>query len=196
MMKIGLTGGIGSGKSLIRRIFCELGIPVYDADTAAKRLMIEDENIRKSLISAFGQEIIQQNGSLNKKLLADIIFRDKENLNTINSIVHPAVHRDFENWLQKQDAPYVLEEAAVFFETDAYRSMDKMITVCASEDVRIERVTKRDSISREKVIERMKNQLPDDEKFKLADFVIYNDNNHILLPQVIDIHTQIINSMK
>jgi dephospho-CoA kinase len=196
MLKVGLTGGIGSGKSLIRRIFSELGIPVYDADTAAKRIMIEDERVRKSLISAFGIEIIQTDGSINNKLLAEIIFKNKTNLEKINSIVHPAVHRDFENWIQKQEAPYVLEEAAILFESNAHQNMDKVITVCASEDVRIERVIKRDTVSREKVIERMKTQMPDEEKVKLSDFIIYNDNDHILLPQVIDIHTQLINYVK
>jgi dephospho-CoA kinase len=195
MLKVGLTGGIGSGKSLIRRIFSELGVPVYDADSAAKRIMIEDQTVKKSLAEVFGNEIIQTDGTINNKYLAEIIFGDKEKLEKINAIVHPAVHKDFENWAEKQDAPYVLEEAAILFESRANRSMDKVITVCASEEIRIERVVKRDQVSREKVIERIKSQMRDEEKVKLSDFVIYNDRDHIILPQVIDIHTHLMNNL-
>jgi dephospho-CoA kinase len=186
MLKIGLTGGIGTGKSIVAKVFQLLGIPVYVSDYEAKRLMNANEEIRQQLISRFGADIYQNDG-LNKAKLASIIFKENEALKDVNAIVHPVVRKDFERWAREQiQAPYVIQESAILFDTGLYKNFDKIITVTANDETRIQRVIKRDHTKREMVEERMKNQLPEKEKVEKSDFVIYN-NGELILPQIIEI---------
>ncbi|MBN2598553.1 dephospho-CoA kinase [Labilibaculum sp.] len=191
MLKIGLTGGIGSGKSIVGRAFEMMGVPVYIADVEAKKLMISDAGLRSSLVSRFGDQIYDSNFNLNRKLLAEIIFNDSEALKDINSIVHPAVRNDFIRWCEQYSKkPYVIQESAIIFDSGLYKSFDKIITVAAEEEIRIQRVIQRDLISRELIMERMRSQLPESIRIEKADFVIYN-NTELILPQIDRIDKQI-----
>ncbi|MDM8159784.1 dephospho-CoA kinase [Labilibaculum sp. K2S] len=191
MLKIGLTGGIGSGKSIVGKAFEMMEIPVYVADFEAKRLMISNVELRSLLISRFGDQIYDVNFNLNRKLLAEIVFNDSEALKDINSIVHPAVRKDFIGWCeQHSQTPYVIQESAIIFESGLYKNFDKIITVTAEEEIRIQRVIERDSMSRELIMERMKSQLSESVRIEKADFVIYN-NTELILPQIERIDKQI-----
>lgn len=191
MLKVGLTGGIGSGKSVVSKVFELLGIPVYVADVEAKRLMNSDSEIRSKLIAKFGSQVYDLNNNLNRKFLADIIFKQPEALQEVNAIVHPLVRKDFERWMVEYvDSPYVVQESAILFDTGLYQFFDKIITVTADEEVRIKRVMQRDSVSKEMVLDRMKNQLPEWSKIQRSDFVIYN-NSELVLPQIIKIDREI-----
>ncbi len=187
MIKVGLTGGIGSGKSVIARIFLSMKIPVYVSDYRAKLLMETDKEVVKKLKNYFGNKIYK-NGKLNRKLLASMIFDDKVALDFVNSIVHPAVERDFRQWCQKQKSKYVVKESAILFEAGANKELNYVITVYAPVAVRVSRVTSRDKISEEQVRKRMENQWPDEKKVKLSDFVIVNDDKTFVLPQVLNLH--------
>ncbi len=191
MLDIGLTGGIGSGKTTVARIFEEFGVPCYYADTRAKEIMNEDEELRSALISEFGPDVYAD-GVLNRGFLAQIIFEDSSARDEVNALVHPAVGRDYEEWKAAQKAPYVLKEAAILFETGGYKMSDAVILVTAPEEVRIDRVMKRDSTSREKVKARMDAQWSDAKKEALADFIIFNDGKQLLIPQVKQIHETIL----
>lgn len=191
MLDIGLTGGIGSGKTTVARIFEEFGVPCYYADTRAKEIMNEDEELRSALISEFGPDVYAD-GVLNRGFLAQIIFEDSSARDEVNALVHPAVGRDYEEWKAAQKAPYVLKEAAILFETGGYKMSDAVILVTAPEEVRIDRVMKRDSTSREKVKARMDAQWSDAKKEQLADFIIFNDGKQLLIPQVKQIHETIL----
>ena len=191
MLKIGLTGGIGTGKSIVGKVFEMLGIPVYISDIEAKRLMSEDHEIREKLIERFGSEVYNSNKQLNRIHLANIIFKQPEALQEVNSIVHPVVRRDFKNWCEKYaHLPYVIQESAILFDTGLYKNFDKMITVTANDEIRIKRVMDRDSVSREHVEERMKNQLSEKLKVEQSDFVIYN-NSELILPQIVKIDSEL-----
>lgn len=191
MLKIGLTGGIGSGKSIIGRAFEMMGVPVYVADLEAKKLMNSNDTIRNLLIDHFGAQVYDSNLYLNRKRLAEIVFNDSEALNIINSIVHPIVREDFKRWCDsKSHFPYVIQESAILFDTGLYKNFDKIITVSAEEDVRIQRVVERDLTSRKLVLKRIKNQLPESVRIERADFVIYN-NTDLVLPQIDLINKQI-----
>jgi dephospho-CoA kinase len=192
MLKVAVTGGIGSGKSIVCRLFSSLGIPVFNADYEANRLMKEDPDVKKNIISAFGNEVYLSNGDIHRKKLADLIFNDNIALRKINGIVHPAVRKSFFNWAEKQTAGYVIQEAAIIFESGASELFDKIITVYAPEELRIKRVMERDSVSREKVLERMNNQLSDEFKISKSDFVIVNNDIDMLIPQVLKIHNNLI----
>jgi dephospho-CoA kinase len=184
MLKIGLTGGIGSGKSIVGKAFEMMGVPVYIADVEAKRLMVSDPEVRRLLITRFGDLIYDSNSNINRKLLAEIVFNNSEALKDINSIVHPAVRADFKRWCEQySQISYVIQESAILFDTGLYRNFDKIITVAAEEEIRIQRVVERDSISRELITERMRNQLSESERIARADFVIYN-SVELILPQI------------
>jgi dephospho-CoA kinase len=188
MIKIGITGGIGSGKSIICEVFKKLGVPIYNADVRAKTLTNEDKLIRKKLISKFGSSLYKNN-ELDRSMLADIIFKDNTALAFVNSVIHPAVELDFINWSNQYEyKAYIINEAALHFESGVYKKMDKMITVYAPVDLRIKRVMMRNTITQEQVINRINNQLPDKEKMKRSDFVIYNDEQQGVLEQVINLH--------
>ena len=188
MLKIGITGGIGSGKSTIVRFFELKGIPVFIADTEAKILMDTSSEIRRRFISVFGDDIYRPNLTLNRKKLAEQIFTIPSRMDFVNSVIHPEVRRQFEGWLRKQTSPYIIYEAAILFETGYYKSIDYTILVTAPVGMRIERVMKRDNISRKKVEERISNQWSDEKKTELADYIIKNDNRELLLPQLNNLH--------
>jgi dephospho-CoA kinase len=184
---IGLTGGIGSGKSTVAKIFLQLGIPVLDADVTAKHLMNNDESIKAALIKTFGEDVYMDH-QLNRQFLAKLVFEDAFKLNQLNAIVHPVAIQYAKEWALKQSAPYVIKEAALFFESGSSEGVDKMIGVTAPKHIRIQRVMQRDAISRDEVIKRMDHQLDDNLKMKLCDWVIQNDEMHLLIPQVLAIH--------
>ena len=188
-MKIGITGGIGSGKTTVCKIFEQLDIPIYYADVEAKRLMIENEELVNGIKSLLGEEAYLENGQLNRAHIASIVFNDRSKLKKLNELVHPAVHKDGKAWAEAQtEAAYTLREAALIFEGGGYKLLDKVITVFAPKEMRIERVMKRDNTTREAVEARIDKQMPDERKIELADFVITNDGQHSLIQQVINIH--------
>lgn len=188
MKKIGITGGIGSGKTVVSNIFKTLGCKIYNADERAKTLMDSDPEIRLQLENTFGKELFST-GFLDRKLLAGLVFNDAEALKTLNSIVHPLVFRDFDTWVElHKNEPYILKEAAIMFESGAYKQLDSVILVHSPEEIRINRVMFRDKTDKESVLSRMKNQMSDEEKIKLSDYVIYNDDNHSLIRQVLELH--------
>jgi len=192
MLKIGLTGGIGSGKTIISNIFKTLAIPVYNADDRAKILMISNELLLNKLKIEFGENIIV-NGELDRKKLASIVFTSKDKIKRINAIVHPFVKDDFEIWANLHlSYKYIIQEAAILIESGHYKNIDKIICVYAPEELRINRIINRDKITREEIIFRIKNQMDDEEKKKMADFVIYNDDKQLVLPQILSIHNQLI----
>lgn len=187
MITIGITGGIGSGKSTISHLFEIYGIPVYIADVESKKLTDNSPIIRKKLIELFGSDIYI-NGTLNKPMLASIIFNNEKYLQTVNQIIHPEVKKGFKEWTSMQhNKSIVAEESAIIFEAAFQDSFHKVITVYTPLDMRIQRVMNRDKCTKEKVLERIKNQMPDEEKVKLSDFVIVNDNTYSLIHQVSEI---------
>lgn len=183
MKQIGITGGIGSGKSYVSRIFKEMGYEVYDADSRARNLYTSHAGVQAKVIEAFGADIYTPEGELNRPKLASIVFTDRSKLNLLNSIVHPATREDYLHWkeaiLQKgYERSLLFREAAILFEVGAYRGLDGVITVYAPKELRIQRVTQRDQSSRQQVLDRMNKQWPDIKKRQLADFVVYNDGIH------------------
>lgn len=195
MIKIGLTGGIGSGKSTVAKAFEVLGIPVYYADDAAKKLMNTDEGLKEKIQLQFGNEVYK-NGSLDKKYLAEIVFTFPEKLALLNALVHPATLKDAEKWMHKQSTPYALKEAALIFESGAQEHLDYVIGVTAPAPLRIQRSMQRDGITRDDVIARMDKQMNETIKMKLCDFVIKNDEQEMLLPQILDLHKKLLNLSK
>lgn len=192
MLKVGITGGIGSGKTTVCEIFELLGIPVFNADDNAKTLMVTDGVLIAEIKSAFGAASYFEDGTLNGKYIADLVFSDPEKLALLNSFVHPAVFRAMDIWTLKQTSPYVLKEAALLFESGSYLNNDFNILVSAPEELRIARVMKRDNLTAEKVKERIQNQLPEEEKKAKADFIIYNNETEFLITQVLALHHQFI----
>ena len=193
-LKIGLTGGIGSGKSIIAKIFKVLDIPVYDADSNAKRLMETNEQIGYKLINTFGKDSFI-NGKLNRKYLADIVFSHKSEIEKLNNIIHPEVAKDFLLWAESMNAyKYVIFEAAILFESGWNTAMDKTILVEAPDQLRIARTIKRDKTSREQVLKRIKNQWATAKIKQLTDFIVLNNDKHLVLPQVIQIDQILKNS--
>jgi dephospho-CoA kinase len=187
MLRVGLTGGIGSGKTTVARVFETLGIPLYYADDAARRLMNEDESLKQQLIGVFGEEIYS-GGRLDRSRLGDLVFRDPEKLARLNSIVHPLTLQDADRWMKAQTTAYAVKEAALIFEAGLEVYFDYIIGVTAPEPLRIERAMGRDHISRSKVMERVASQMPEAEKIKRCHFVICNDENQAVIPQVLQIH--------
>lgn len=190
MKRIGLTGGIGSGKSTVCGIFKVLGIPCYSADDKAKVLLNTSVELKEKLSQQF--QGIYKNGSLDKTAFAKIIFNDESKRKLANEIIHPFVRRDFEAWCNNQNSPYVIQEAAILFETGAFRFFDKNILVCAPREIRISRIQHRDNSPVEEIEARMNSQWDDDKKRSLADYCIENDEKHSLINQVLDIHREII----
>jgi dephospho-CoA kinase len=187
MLKVGITGGIGCGKSIVSSIFKAIGIPVFDADQAAKKIMQEDAVVKQQLISTFGTEVFEHN-QLNKKYLANLVFNDSFLLEKLNAIVHPATIQAGLNWAAKQNSPYVLREAALLFEAGSTVDLDVVIGVFAPLVVRIQRVMQRDNVSKQEVLNRMSKQIDDTIKMKLCDYVIINDGREALIPQVLKLH--------
>ncbi|MEI7471358.1 MAG: dephospho-CoA kinase [Chitinophagaceae bacterium] len=187
MLKIGLTGGIGSGKSTVAKVFETLGIPVYYADTAAKILMNEDPFLKEKITRLFGADAYL-NGQLNRTHIAGIAFNDPAKLELLNSWVHPATIQAAEVWMLQQNSPYAIKEAALIFESGAQEHLDFVIGVKAPLALRIQRTIERDGISKEEVIKRMNRQLEESIKMKLCDFIITNDEQQLLVPQVLALH--------
>jgi len=189
MLRIGITGCIGSGKSTVAHMFRQLGIPVYVADDRAKWLMANHAEIRKGLIQLFGEQAFLSTGELNRPFISAAAFADSSLLAKLNALVHPIVIHDFDMWSQGQaHAPYVLKEAALMFESDSYKQLDAVITVTSPEELRIQRVIKRSGLSREDVQARMKNQMSEEEKKSRSRYIITNDEVSALLPQVLHLH--------
>jgi dephospho-CoA kinase len=195
MIKVGITGGIGSGKTTVCKIFETLGIPVYYADDRAKWLMTFDKSLKNEIKSLFGKETYFRNGRLNRKYLANIVFHDKTKLNQLNALVHPAVANDGEQWFQNISSPYgyALKEAALMIESNSHLLLDKLILVTASKENKIARVIKRDKSSRAEIIARIDKQLLDSEKSKYADYIINNDGETGLIEPVMKIHYNVMN---
>lgn len=190
-MIVGLTGGIGSGKSTVAEIFTQLGVPVYDADTKAKQLLDTDKELHQKLVQLLGDEVSTA-GKINRQVMAAKIFADKSLLQKVNGLVHPAVGRHFKQWYAAQNVPYVLREAAILFESGSYKDCAFVITVFAPEEVRIARVMERNGIDEDEVKARMQHQWPEEEKLKRADFVLYNDGKQSIIKQVLRLHEDLI----
>lgn len=189
---VGITGGIGSGKSTVCQIFRILGIPVYSADDRAKWLMAHDSKVKSQLIQEFGTETYLPEGLLNRDFLAQKVFSDSEKVKRINSIVHPAVGLDFKSWAEIQTAPYLLKEAALLYESGSASELDRVINVSSPLKIRMARVLMRDPHRDEEQINQIINQQwPDEKKNELADFVIKNSENKLLIPQVLEIHKKL-----
>lgn len=183
MIKVGITGGIGSGKSIVAKILTVIGFPVFDSDTEAKLLMVNNRNVIQQVKEVFGEEAYIDK-QLNRKYLADKIFNNEELKEQLNAIVHPAVRQEFEDWSNRQDSSLVFNEAAILFEIGRYKDFDYTILVTAPEELRIQRVIDRDKTTRKEVLKRMENQWKDEEKKALASFVINNDDEELVTLQV------------
>lgn len=190
-LRIGLTGGIGSGKSTVARVFETLGIPVYYADEAARRLMNEDEQLKQEIIRHFGASAYKNN-QLDRPYIASQVFNNKEKLELMNALVHPATIRDGEQWMQNQTTPYAIKEAALIFESGSQSQLDYVIGVSAPTPLRMLRAMKRDGSTREQVIARMNKQIQEIIKMRLCDFIIYNDEQQAVIPQVIKLHNTLL----
>jgi dephospho-CoA kinase len=195
MIIVGLTGGIGSGKTTVAKQFNVLGIPVYIADEEAKKLMRKSKIIKRKLIQLFGNKAYIKE-KLNKPFIASIIFNDKSYLEKMNAIIHPRVARHFSKWVLKQTASYVIKEVAILFENNGYKQCDYVITVTAPKETRIERLLKRDDSTKEKINAIMKNQWSDNDKIKLSDYVIDNITLKNTKQQVLEIHRRILNQLQ
>jgi len=188
--QVGITGGIGSGKSLVCKIFQCLGVPVYDADSHAKALMTTDGILIANIQKEFGHLSYNTDGSVNRNYLGETVFNDSEKLKKLNGLVHPRVKEDYLRWVKDNSHhPYVLKEAALLFETGSNKELNKIIVVHAPEELRIKRVLSRDVHRTEELVkEIIKNQMNEDEKLNRADFILYNDENRLLIPQVLELH--------
>jgi dephospho-CoA kinase len=194
MLKVGLTGNIGGGKTTVAGIFSSLGVPVFHADMEAKK-QYEYENVRKEILEKFGTVVFSPSGEILRNVLAGIVFNDPGRLTQLNNIIHPGVYKDYLEWSSQHSGfTYTLYEAAILFESGHYRDMDKVICVTAPEELRIKRVMERDHLTRREVEKRMANQWDEDRKVALADFVIKNDQGEMVIEQVIKIHNQLVQS--
>jgi dephospho-CoA kinase len=193
-LQIGVTGGIGSGKSLVCRIFHQLGVPVYDADGRAKELMVTDSILVGQIKKEFGTQAYSSDGSIARTILAQTVFNDPAKLEKLNRMVHPSVVEDYNHWVeQHQDKPYVIKEAALIFEAGSWKGLDKVIVVSSPEALRLKRILSRDIHRTINDVEAIfRNQMPEAEKLKRADFVITNDESRLLIPQVLQLHEQFV----
>lgn len=194
-LRVGLTGGIGSGKSTVAKIFETLDVPVFYADAVARKVMHEDEQLKQKIKETFGDAAYEKQ-ILNRKYLADIVFNDPYKLEQLNALVHPAAISRAEEWMQQQTTPYVIKEAALFFEAGSTEGLDYIIGVYAPQHLRIQRVTQRDNISREEVLARMSRQINEEMKMRLCDFIIVNDEQNMVIPQVLQLHEKFIHLKK
>lgn len=192
VFKLGITGGIGSGKSTVCKVFSILGIPVFSADFEARQIMDNDQSVIKKINSTVGRDMYG-NGSLDRTELARMIFNDKDLLGRVNSIVHPVVFERFIDWSAKQTAPYVIMEAAILFESGASKLVDRVLTVVTPMNERIERMLRGNKFTKQQVLERMKNQTDDDTRIRNSDYVIYNSENDLILPAILKVHEEIMN---
>ncbi|MEH6308092.1 dephospho-CoA kinase [Olivibacter sp. CPCC 100613] len=191
-LRIGVTGGIGTGKTTVCKIFEALGYPVFYADKEAKNVMADDAELVERIKSIFGKHVYSDKGELDRAYLSKIVFQDREKLDELNALVHPATIKAYENWEKKQTASLTFKEAALLFETGSYALSDRNILVVAPQELRIKRVMERDHVTREAVLARIDKQMVDAEKRKLADFVIDNDEGQALIPQVLKIKDRLL----
>ncbi|XOV92797.1 MAG: dephospho-CoA kinase [Bacteroidota bacterium] len=190
-LKVGITGGIGAGKSIVSKAFHVLGVPIYDADSRAKWLMNHNQELKVKITALFGQQAYNQDG-LNRTFIAKETFYNKEKLDVLNRLVHPAVNEDYNSWVSEQKSPYSLKEAALLFETGSYKKLDLIIVVSAPEDLRISRVLARDPHRSKQDIEAIiGKQWPQQKKDEAADYVIRNDDKEMVLPQILSVHQKI-----
>lgn len=187
-LKVGITGGIGSGKTTVCRIFKVLGVPVFDADQETKNLMQNDPNLVSAIKKSFGEQAYDENGVLNRAFLAGQVFKDEAKLKILNELVHPVAIQAAVDWAESQEAPYTLKEAALLFESGSYKLNDVNILVTAPEEERIRRVMQRDQVPRQQVLDRISKQMPEDQKKEMADYVIDNSGEVPLIPQVLALH--------
>jgi dephospho-CoA kinase len=197
-LQIGITGGIGSGKSLVCKIFSVFGIPIYDADSHAKGLMTTDIILVSQIKKEFGDLSYHENGQLNRAYLSEEVFHDSAKLEKLNALVHPRVSLHYKTWSEShRESPYVIKEAALLIESGSYKQLDEVILVTASEELRIQRVLKRDTQrSREQVEAIIQKQLPEEEKKRFANTILINDEQHMLVPQVVDLHKRFLSIAK
>jgi dephospho-CoA kinase len=191
MITVGITGGIGSGKTIVSRIFSELGIAVYNADYEAKQ-MYNLQNVKEELKNKFGKKILDADNNVDKKKIADLIFNDEKALQQVNALIHPLVFQHFSEWKKKQKGPYVLKEAAILFESGSNNDCDKIIMVSAPAETRIQRILQRDKRTRKEIEQIMARQWSDEQKIKHSDFTIINDETQLVIPQVLDIHAKLL----
>ena len=191
MKKIGITGGIGSGKTYISNIFKSLGIPLFNSDIEAKRLMNSSKKLISQIKKEFGEDIYT-NGNFNKEKLSSIVFSNSDKLQKLNSLVHPIVKEEFNNWRKRQTSPFVIKEAAILFESNSHLELDAVICVSAPFDLRIKRLLERDNSTEKEIKRRIENQISQEEKEKLSDYIIINDEKDLLLPQIIKIHKELL----
>jgi dephospho-CoA kinase len=192
MLKVAITGGIGSGKSLVCQVFKTLGIPIFDADAVSNHLVEHDATLKTAITELFGKEAYKNN-IYNRKYIASIVFSQAEMLQALNALVHPKAIEAAKQWFEKQQTPYAIKEAAILFESNSEKDIDIIIGVTAPEKVRIERVMQRTGYSKEEVIKRMQQQMPDEEKMAKCNYVIQNNDTDAILPQILQIHQQLIN---
>jgi len=190
-MKLGITGGIGSGKTSVCKVFNVLGIPVFSADPEAREIMDNDRKIRRAINEIVGKNIYP-GGKLGRMELASLIFNDRDLLEKVNSLVHPVVFEHFNRWAEKQTTPYVIMEAAILFESGASKLVDRVATIVAPVEERISRVTRRNKLNREQVMERIKNQMTDDQRIKMSDYVINNSENDMIIPVILRINEDLL----
>ena len=193
LVKLAITGGIGSGKSVVARMLSILGVPVYDCDSNAKRLMVSDAYIVSELKRMFGEECYEDDGTLNRQYVASCIFTDKQNIKRVNSLVHPVVKRDFESWADKQNSNLVAVETAILYESGIIESVDKVLVVWADRETAIERTVRRSGMNRSQVENRLDNQMSTDDLLLMSDYSLYNDGDEPLLPQVVALVEQLKN---
>lgn len=191
MLRVGLTGGIGSGKSTVAKIFEVLGVPVYYADIAAKRLMNQDEELKQHIINHFGTASYV-NDQLDRAYIASHVFNNKEKLELLNSFTHPATIKDANTWMQQQNASYTIKEAALIFESGSAAYLDHVVGVYTPTPLRIQRIMQRDKITQEEVLQRMNRQINEDIKMRLCDTVLFNDEQQLLVPQVLSLHEKLL----
>ena len=192
-LRIGITGGIGAGKSTICTIFEQIGVPIYDADSRAKWLMQNEPELKKEIKNSFGWDVFTRKEELNREYLAKVVFNNQEKLELLNSLVHPAVKQDYEQWtIQHREKPYSLKEAALLFESNSYKNLHKVIVITCPIEMRIERIMKRDHVKKEDVLKRIQNQSTDKQRLEKADFVIFNDGRRSLIEQTLKIHNEVL----
>lgn len=191
MKKIGITGGIGSGKTYVASVFQSLGIPIFNTDIQAKKIMTSSGKLIKLVKEEFGNDIYKDS-DLNKEKLASIVFSNSDKLQKLNSLVHPIVKEELNNWCKKQTSPYVIKEAAILFESNSHIGLDAVICVSAPLDLRMKRLLNRDDYSEKEIKKRIENQISQEEKEKLSDYIIVNDEKELLLPKIIKIHKELL----
>lgn len=193
MKVLGITGGIGSGKSVVCAILRVLGVPVYDADQEAKKVYEKSPELLDRIRKEFSEEVFDKNGRIDKKKMADLIFSNPEKLKLLNSWVHPLVRKDFQKWCAlHEDAHYVVKEAAILFESGAYKDCDQILSVLSPLELRIQRIRERDRKTRNEVERIIENQWSDEERSKRSDFIVQNDENELLIPQILQIHETLV----